>query len=548
MYNRFRDKQVNNALSFISTGSNVGNTVPISGANSRGCIDSSDCASGWACNGGICRQTDNGPDGSGSSDGCGSGSSGGGNGSGCGAGPDRYLAAYEDFAEVYTNALKDLKAGDVLLTQGLNGDTVGNGLVGISLNGKCLKTGCTGTSTRLGGNDACCGQGRCCRLGASVQCFCGKCPEPPQNCSKFCTSYLAANGELAPGCTDDNTCDECSSCVDYGNFQGTGCKKKSGGPCWCEDGGRSCSGACSKCEEDGLCRDSCENCQTCYTRLNYDCGCGTVDIECCYSACDGTKGFQTCVPDCDELCGGGGGDPCAGSCRTVTTCTPESPPPCPPKSTCRTSGTIEAGGQTCTLTEICDKSDVPDSCGECDCNCDNDCPSCQTCNQSTGKCQPDPGCEGKHYLVKGVFKETTTTGGRALGEPSCRYTTTVSYTTPVFYSGQLGAPGDLGIGHTIKELTPVGPFRIQTECPVSGCVNGMFRTRVKAFRSDGTTSAEPGGLQGTMFKETYCTDGAFASRFTYKRIPGGLTMFYGFGDTPTEAGADLQSQLSAAGF
>lgn len=394
MYNRFRDKQVNNALDFISTGNIAGNTLPISGANAAGCIDSSDCASGWACNGGICRQTDNGPNQSGSSDGCGSGSSGSGSGSGCGAGPDSYLTMDEDLAEVYVDALRNLKVGDVLLREGLNGDTVGNGLVGVSLNGKCLKTGCTGTSTPLGDNDACCGQGRCCRLGSYVQCFCGECPEPPQRCDKFCTFYQAANGESAPGCSEDNTCDECSNCVDYGNFQGTGCEKKRGyGPCWCEEGGRSCGGRCDTCQEDGTCEESCENCQTCYSRSNYDCGCGTVSIECCYSACDGSKGFHTCVPDCDELCGTGSGtvDPCAGNCRTVTTCTPDEPPPCPPKSSCRTSGTISAGGQTCTLTEICDKSNVPDSCGECDCNCEDDCPDCFLCG-ADGKCHPDPSC------------------------------------------------------------------------------------------------------------------------------------------------------------
>lgn len=393
-YSGFLKKQQTQAQNFLSSGNLNYNPLNVVGSNSTGCQDSTDCASGWACVGGICVQETSGssPSGSGNMSGCGNGGSGGSGVGGvpgeCGSGPVNYLLMDEELAEVYEKAVNNLRPGDVLLKEGLNGGTVGNGLIGVSLNGKCLKTGCSGTSTSKGTNDVCCGQGRCCRMGSYVQCYCGNCPPPPERCSKFCTSYLAANGKPGVGCTDDNTCDECSYCADLGNFQGTACKKKIGGaPCWCENGG--CSYQCDKCGDDGACTTDCENCQTCYTTYKY-CDSGPVKLECCYSACDYSSGFSTCR-DSYECPDPLGGDPCAGSCYGQTFCDGP-PPPCPDGASCTDNGSITAGGGTCYIRTVCDKSNVPESCKECDCNCDNDCPDCFVCSSGCA-CEPDPRCE-----------------------------------------------------------------------------------------------------------------------------------------------------------
>jgi hypothetical protein len=393
-YSGFLKKQQTQAQNFLSSGNLNYNPLNVVGSNSTGCQDSTDCASGWACVGGICVQETSGssPSGSGNMSGCGNGGSGGSGVGGvpgeCGSGPVNYLLMDEELAEVYEEAVNNLRPGDVLLKEGLNGGTVGNGLIGVSLNGKCLKTGCSGTSTSKGTNDVCCGQGRCCRMGSYVQCYCGNCPPPPERCSKFCTSYLAANGKPGVGCTDDNTCDECSYCADLGNFQGTACKKKIGGaPCWCENGG--CSYQCDKCGDDGACTTDCENCQTCYTTYKY-CDSGPVKLECCYSACDYSSGFSTCR-DSYECPDPLGGDPCAGSCYGQTFCDGP-PPPCPDGASCTDNGSITAGGGTCYIRTVCDKSNVPESCKECDCNCDNDCPDCFVCSSGCA-CEPDPRCE-----------------------------------------------------------------------------------------------------------------------------------------------------------
>jgi len=363
-YSDFFRKRSSQAQSFLATGSLKYNPLPVAGSNITGCYDSSDCASGWACIGGGCVKEESGSaDGSGNTSGCGNGGADGSLPGQCGAGTTSYLTLDKDLAKVYQKALDNLKPGDVLLRTALDGGTIGNGLIGLSLNGKCLKTGCSGLATTLGTNDACCGAGRCCRFtGFGVQCFCGECPPPPQRCSKFCTSYLSANGTSAPGCTGENTCDECSSCTDLGGFAGTACIPKSGsGPCWCGDGiGRSCT-TCEKCDEDGTCSSDFANC------------------------------VPTPLPPIVEDEGTPEADPCAGVCTTLTVCDSEPDPPCPPKSSCRQSGTITVGSRTCRLFEQCDKSGVPAECGFCDCNCDDDCPSCQLCG-SNGKCYPDPDC------------------------------------------------------------------------------------------------------------------------------------------------------------
>ncbi len=366
-YSDFFRKKQTQAQSFLSSGSLNYNPLPVAGSNTTGCNDSSGCGSGWACIGGVCVQEESGSrSGSGNTSGCGGGGTGGSLPGQCGAGTASYLTMDKDLAKVYTEALKNLKPGDVLLRTALDGGSIGDGRIGISLNGKCLKTGCSGTSTSLGTNDACCGKGRCCRLGSVVQCFCGECPPPPQKCSQFCTSYLASNGTSASGCSETNTCDECSFCTDLGNFAGTTCIPKSGtGPCWCDGNSGNPCDSCSECQESGTCEFVRENCYpTPIPPIN--------------------------EPDPDDP--GDGSDPCAGSCGTITVCDGEPDPVCPPRHSCRQSGTIAVGARTCKLFEQCDKSDLPEECGFCDCNCNNDCPDCQICDSSSGVCTPDPIC------------------------------------------------------------------------------------------------------------------------------------------------------------
>lgn len=377
----WRRRQQTQAQSFLATGNVNYNPLPIAGSNRTGCTDSSGCASGWACIGGICVQGESGSrSGSGNTSGCGDGGTDGKLPGECGSGTTSFLTMDKDLGAVYTKALQNLKVGDVLLKEGLNGGKVGNGAIGISLNGKCLKTGCSGTSTPRGTNDACCGAGRCCRMGSVVQCFCGDCPPPPQRCSQFCTSYLAANGSSLGGCSSENTCDECSFCTDLGNFAGTTCTPKSGtGPCWCDGSSGNRCDSCSECQESGACTFVRENC------------------------------YPTPIPPINEPEDDDDVDPCAGTCTTITVCDGEPDPPCPSKSSCRQSGDITVGSRNCRLFEQCDKSNVPPECEECDCNCENDCPDCQICN-SAGKCVRDPACCADDADPYVLYRRTTLRG------------------------------------------------------------------------------------------------------------------------------------------
>lgn len=292
-------------MEFIRTGSTAYNLVPVAGATRVGCIDSSNCGSGWKCQRGYCVPDD------GRGGGCG-----GGQGSGCGDG-------------VGGCPPSPCPPG------GSGGANSGGGI------GGCNKAGCGGSGGGGGGGNAddCCGQGRCCRIGTGfVQCFCGDCPDPP-SCDVFCSGYQAANGEKAPGC-GDNGCDECSSCVDQGNFQGGKCEPISNGPCWCE---KSACRDCEKCTKDGTCVEDCTTCETCVTMYNHPCPCGYATLRCCWSACNGTPDYTKCALEGCEKAGLGDGD-----------CDPPGPQPC-------------------------------------DCNCHADCPDCFLCG-TDGECHPDPVC------------------------------------------------------------------------------------------------------------------------------------------------------------
>ena len=422
--------QIDNAMSFINSGSLVGNPITVSGSNYKGCIDSSNCGSGWACVGGVCVQRDTGAGGrneSGDTSGCGGGGAGGGGGGGCG--PSTASNTTESFfaGELWVKegqedlqaAVKNAASGSTTGFTDYSFDTATSSISVTNPSTGCTISGCGGGLIGEGPNGgvSCCGRGRCCRTlggGRGVQCFCGNCPPPPSDCSRFCTDYLKSNGELGEGCNDGNSCDECSSCEPVIGESGSTCVP-SGGPCYC-GGSSGCEGACSVCSEDGTCDEDCSTCQRCYTKFA-TCDCGSFTIKCCFSACPDangqTKGFPDCQPDCDNLCPpnppGGSGDPCEGKCRFTTICD-DSPPPCPPKSTCTTVGNLFGGGRNCTIVKTCDKSNIPDSCRECDCSCEQDCPECQTCDTATGKCVRDPLCEDKKTYVRATAFSTSSNG------------------------------------------------------------------------------------------------------------------------------------------
>lgn len=248
---------------------------------------------------------------------------------------------------------------------------------------KCTKTGCGGN----GGNDGlatdCCGEDRCCRYsGSGVQCWCGACPPLEKPCNVWCDQFKSATGDLYSGCDEEVVCDECSEC----GIESRCTPNTFDAPCWCEQS--ECNSiACTTCGEDGICRQNCNDCMYSWKR-DYQCPCGTVTQQCRFSACD-TNVLHCAVPDCSSACGEEP-DPCEGECYGQSFCD-STPPPCPPGSSCTDNGTISAGGSTCYIRTVCDKTNVPEKCKECDCNCDNDCVDCEICN-AAGVCVPDPAC------------------------------------------------------------------------------------------------------------------------------------------------------------
>jgi hypothetical protein len=511
-YGDFLRGRQTQAQSFLSSGNLNYNPLPVAGSNTTGCNDSTDCASGWACIGGVCvKEESSSEDGSGNLSGCGGGGTPGGQNQ-CGAGTGSFLTLDKDLADFDRKVRANLKVGDVLVLEGINGGSVGDGEVGLSLNGKCLKTGCSGSATPLGTNGACCGQGRCCRMGSVVQCFCGECPPPPQRCSQFCTSYLSANGSSAAGCSSENTCDECSFCTDLGNFAGTTCIPKGGsGPCWCGKGvGRNCT-ICEKCGGDGTCESDRGNCYPSYPE------------------------GPTPDPDPDP----GSSDPCAGTCATVTVCDDEPDPDCPPRSSCRQSGDITVGSRNCRLFEQCDKSDVPPECEFCDCNCNNDCPNCQLCG-ANGKCAPDPACEG--YFAQGaVAKQTCRTGftwaieqdpENRCNEPTCPGTANSGYSVSAFKSGKIGTEN--------PDLTWFTVSTTPSSCSSNGCPEislADWPTVIAQVKEGGT----PVGF--TIRTSSVNCPGSFSSSIGLYRSE--TAIITGFGSTQAEANSDYSQRAAA---
>lgn len=436
------DSRLSQADQFLNTGI-VGTAF-----GGTGCTSSSQCASGYKCSGGRCVQvtTDGGSGGSGGSYG-----SSGGVGSGrCDGGPD------------------GSPPGSGAGTGGCSSPNP----VGGGGGGGCTTSTCGQGTYGYGEDSDCCGE-RCCRYFATgipsepinVNCYCGNCPgtngsrcgdgyspcgpglgcvngycTKPKACSKWCTEYYEANGELGPGCSRDWICDECTECT--GQFDGGGnyCESKASLPCHC-------NGAeleeCDICNSDGSVTQG--TCLECCNVMNYPCECGkTVNATACQPV--GTSGLSICnimqiaaAQKCAEECATTP-DPCAPSCEPKRQ---TSPGPCPENPTAPAAqdgfdntwtGCIDAGdGNHVTLYDECDYSNLPEGCGECDCNCDYDCDICEYCNEE-GKCVSEcvpPSGNGittwtfyiPSYTVYGITQECAPASSTTVPEAEVSYTT-----------------------------------------------------------------------------------------------------------------------------
>ena len=329
------------------------------------CYDSNNCASGWACIGGKCAQASSGASGS------------GGGTSGCG-----------------DDANNDDKCGS----------------------GDCTKSTC-GESGGSPGDGTCCDGQKCCQRGDDgiVRCSCGPCPPPNPTCDAFCAAHYSAYGRLTMGCTEDKVCTQCEECRLVESYQPKQCVplEPEDANCWCDQSIDDPPEECMKCMGTGGWEKDCENCQACYT-VEVDCGCARNTQKCCEPGCITTQGQRSCIekawsncraactpPDDDD---DGPADPCAGECYGQHICD-EPLPPCPDGASCTDNGSISAGGRTCYIRTVCDKTNVPEECKGCDCNCDNDCKNCEICNAS-GECVPDPECDDQWFYEVAYAVET----------------------------------------------------------------------------------------------------------------------------------------------
>lgn len=394
-----QDTRLSQAAQFLSTGI-VGTAF-----GGTGCTSSSQCASGYKCSGGRCVQVTT-SGGSGGSAGIGNNT--GGSYVPCDGGPD------------------GTPSGGSPGGGGCSSPTP----IGGGGGGGCTTSTCGQGSFGYGEDSDCCGV-RCCRYFATglpsdpvnVNCYCGNCPGTdgsrcgdgyppcgpglvcingyctrPKPCSKWCTEYYEANGELGPGCRRDWLCDECTECT--GQFDGGGnyCESKASLPCHC-------NGAeleeCDICNSDGSISPGV--CLECCNIQNYPCSCGVfVSVQVCrdrdasgLSQCNlaQIEAKKTCLEECAST-----PDPCAPSCEPKRE---TSPGPCPENPTAPAAqdgfsntwtGCIDAGdGNHVTLYNECDYSNLPEGCKECDCNCHNDCAICELCTEE-GKCVSDPAC------------------------------------------------------------------------------------------------------------------------------------------------------------
>ena len=273
-------------------------------------------------------------------------------------------------------------------------------------------TGCnSGAGCGSEGGFSCCG-------GTVYNCpsgpSCSPCPNRPTSCNSYCDDYLKANGESAEGCLG-RECGDCSSCdsgscVEY--LPGSG-------PCFCQGDSDAC-GECETCESNGQCeeapegecKEECDCCVTCEGGRRF---CGTTTLNAsngktCKQACREAlykrhcEDREDCLPQKDPC----QPDPC-NDCEKDCDCTTHNlpcgspPPPSPSGYSCTITGQISAepcadtadengwGGGGITYFMRCCKISDEESCEACDCNCENDCPYCHTCN-AQGECVRDEDC------------------------------------------------------------------------------------------------------------------------------------------------------------
>ena len=259
------------------------------------------------------------------------------------------------------------------------------------------------------GDDTCCSGEKCCERKpgeSTVTCRCGACDPPKVNCDAFCAAHYVATGKLTLGCTEENICTQCEECRVVENFQPRECVRldPENAYCWCPQVDPTPPEECQRCADNGIWAEDCENCQACYD-IQVDCGCARATAKCCYPGCIESEGNQKCMAlawnTCYQACSTTDPDgpepepdPCAGNCYSQTFC--DGPPPaCPAGSSCTDDGTITAGGRTCYIRTVCDKTGVDSGCEEPECNCDADCGDCELCS-AQGECKEDPDCE-KEY-------------------------------------------------------------------------------------------------------------------------------------------------------
>jgi hypothetical protein len=135
-------------------------------------------------------------------------------------------------------------------------------------------------------------------------------------------------------------------------------------------------------------------------------------------------------------------------------------------------------------------TNVPESCKECDCNCHNDCPSCQLCG-ADGTCYPDPNCSGN-------FKSRWYLAGAPFTYYGCAYSPD--------YGGGCVYPSTGATG-TVNVTSDCGPLPhslvLTTEAvlnPYGPCVTGSSRRGWRIKDGNGNwISGEflSGGVSGT---------------------------------------------------
>lgn len=264
------------------------------------CSKSSDCGSGFACVGGYCVKVD------------GRSATGGGSGT---ASPGSNCDVKDPVEE---DPQPDPCGGP---TGGSPGST------------GCTIPGCGGDGKSGGGSGD---SKECCETGVKyTRCDFGGCAEscypfdPPSGCSSYCTEHWYFNGEYADGCSQGNTCSECSDCWQYlggGAVQAYKCRPRGiNTPCYCKSsadyGDCKRDGDCYLCDKNpkspsfGDCRKECNGCyDNCNCFITCRCGIqlkGTWSQPHCQSglACPSAC-RENLAKECEKYCPPPPPDPC----------------------------------------------------------------------------------------------------------------------------------------------------------------------------------------------------------------------------------------------